>query len=599
MITGGATTAPVAGVAAAVKPSEDNRFDMQEASIEWKDHENSFVVGSVIDLAWLKNISLEEEPFFPGKVYVRKEMCDVFGELTKKNRKPFQILIGSPGVGKSVLLFLVALRRVLKEGTPTIFARKTKYVGELVSVFYMRKVDDTHIQVFYDRQVENSVTVNDATNYVLSKFENVHTKPSVHILNSRCLLYIDGLHEGDPDLVHPHHYLSTSGGYDSPQGESAKGTSLVVLGGWSKDSLSAAFAALEVDFSGMNETDRVVENQDGTMETPDDEENDGGGAKVDDNEIGELGDEQHGVDAFGAEGEDDQEDNDTMLDEIFYHTGGRIREVFEYAKDPHTWKKEKKAMVGRIKKQDAMLSVIETKGSGGEDSPDRVRTMFRRGDPGFFGDCLQVVDSQFFAHLLQDRCGLEQYYNAYIHAKKTGLASAAGCHFEELVHQLFHKCPQPIEECVQSVGSGAEGLAQLTKYRVYWAPSIPNFANIDAALLLESGAEEEGSEEDRGGQRATVWCFQYTVAKDHKFNSRTFRTKFLRTVLQTFSLQVENVTVKILFIVPHDVIAQFAIPQELVENEWESGVQFVDVSSVDSLESIFGRLEFIDTRWNQ
>jgi hypothetical protein len=257
-------------------------------------------------------------------------------------------------------------------------------------------------------------------------------------------------------------------------------------------------------------------------------------------------------------------------------------EVFEYAKNPTVWNSEKKAMIGRIKKQDALLSIIETKGSGDKNSPDRVRTMFRNGEPNYFGSCLQIVDSQFFAHLLQDRCALEDYYNAYIHAKQTGLSTAAGCHFEELAHWLFYKCPRPIEGFVQSVGAGSKGIDQLENYRIYWVPSIPNFANIDAALLLKDADDN-----------ITLWCFQYTTSKDHKFDPKTFRTKFLRPVLQKFKLSIDDVTVKILFVAPGDVMMEFSLPKELEETGWENSAEFVDCSSVGSLESFFERLDFI------
>ena len=229
-----------------------------------------------------------------------------------------------------------------------------------------------------------------------------------------------------------------------------------------------------------------------------------------------------------------------------------------------------------------MLCTIETKGSGDTQSPDQIRTMFRRGNPDFFGDCLQIVDSQFFAHLLQDRCGLEEYYNAYMHAKDTKLSSAAGCHFEELLHRLFRKCPQPIEGSFQGIGTAAEGVAQLTRYRIYWIPSIPNFANIDAALLLDT---EDG---------VTLWCFQYTISEDRKFDPRSFRSKFLRPVCRTFELKLEEVTVNIVFVVPHDVATKFRIPGDLEETGWGAKVEFVDCSNVDDLPLFFDSLDFTD-----
>lgn len=44
----------------------------------------------------------------------------------------------------------------------------------------------------------------------------------IPILDEVVLLFVDGLHEGDPDLIRVFHYLSTSVGYESPQRESAR-----------------------------------------------------------------------------------------------------------------------------------------------------------------------------------------------------------------------------------------------------------------------------------------------------------------------------------------------------------------------------------------
>jgi len=563
-----ASVSPAVAAPPVVGTSDDRRFHMSEATIEW--NANPLVEGSLIQLgSILKSISLPKEPFIPNVIYVRKEMCQVFGELTKENRKSRQILIGSPGVGKSILLLLVALHRVLTEGVPTIFVRKTRDAEEFLSVFFMRKIDDTHIQVLFDRNVDKTATVRQTVGFVLSKYENVGApRAMIPIRDGVIRLYIDGLHEGDPDLIHPFHYLCISGGYDSPQGESARHASLVVLEGWSKASLGKALTEMAVTFlDNKEEAPTPTANREGNpppSSTGDEEKGDG---EAD----GDVHMENDGKDC-----------RQQILDDIFYHTGGRIREVFQYAKNPTTWKFEKQSMIGRINKRDAMLCIVETKGSGDAESPDRIRTMFRRGNPDFFGDCLQIVDSQFFAHLLQDRCGFEEYYNAYMHAKDTKLSSAARCHFEELVHRLFAKCPQPIEGSVQGVGTGAEGVAQLTKYRIYWIPSISNFANINAALLLET---EKG---------VTLWCFQYTISEDHKFDPRSFRSKFLRPVCKTFELKLEDVTVNIVFVVPDDVATKFRVPGDLEETGWGAKVEFVDCSNADDLPLFFDSLDFID-----
>jgi len=550
-----AECAPVATTTTGI-PVGGSPFRLKEATVEW--NPMTLAEGEVIQLDCLKTISLpKKELFFPDSIYIRVEMCQVFRELTKKNRKERQILIGSPGVGKSILLFLVALHRAVEEGIPTVFFRKTKNPQEFTSVFFMKKMDDSHVQVFFNRTVQNHVTVYEATEFVVSKYIGNYENSMVPIQQGRCLLYIDGLHESDPDLQQPHHYLSTSGGYDAPHGESARHATIVVLGGWSKVQLSEALTKLSVHV-----LDVWSAESEGTLEDGE-----------------EMVDKASDV-------EDEDDIRNQAIDYIFYHTGGRIREVLEFIRDPTTWKDEKEGMIGKIKKERAMLSIIETKGSGDTDSPDRVRTMFRTGKARFFGSCLQIVDSQYFARLLHDRCSLEEYYNAYTHAKNTGLSSAAGCHFEELVHRLFYKCPRPIDGVIQNTGPGAEGVKQLKKYRFYWVPSVPNFANINAALLLMDYTDD-------GEEVITLWCFQYTVSKDHPFNAKTFRSKFLRPVLQTLQLNVDMVAVKILFIVPSDVIIEFRIPTELLGTGWATRIEFVDCNGVDTLQSVFERLDFI------
>lgn len=334
-------------------------------------------------------------------------------------------------------------------------------------------------------------------------------------------------------------------------------STLVVLSGWQKRVLGLALAKT---------SDVLVRKKilvDGAVAKSDDKMEDLDEADADDESINYA---------------------EEVLEDIFYHTGGRIREAFEYAKDPEFWKLDRKSSIDGITKKQAMLSIVDTKGSADPKSPDRVRTMFRNEVGAYFGSALQVVDSQYYARLLQDRVGLEDYYNAYMHAKKKGLASAAGCHFEELLHQLFHKLPSPIRDVLQSTGTGAEGVDQLSDFWIYWIPSIPNFANIDAALLTR---DSDGT--------VTVWCLQYTVSKEHKFNSRTFAIKFLRPLLQKFGLKSKDVSVKIVFVVPHDVYGSFQQPGDVEDAGYEGLTTFADCSTVDAVENVFEKLEFIES----
>jgi hypothetical protein len=521
--------------------------------------------GGVIELGFLAPITSEGDLFFPESIYVRKEMCEVFKELIKSDRKQRQILIGSPGVGKSILLFLVALYRTLYGGSPGCFVRKTKDPQELSSVFLMKKMDEkedgrTHITINYSRAVDPDEKVKDLLKHALHVHGDIEPRDALAaVARNDVILYIDGAHEGDADLSIPHHYLSTSGGFETPVGESARSSTLVVLCGWQKVVLGKALEST---------SDMLTRKTDGTA----DEDVDG--AHSDAANFGSI---------EGLEADLDAAFSEETLEDIFYHTGGRIREAFGYAREPYLWMAEKKATIDRISKEQAMLSLVDTKGSGDPNSADRVRTMFRNEEGTFFGSALQVVDSQYYARLLQDRVGLEDYYNAYVHAKNRGLSSAAGCHFEELLHQLFHNRPNPIQSFLQSTGTGA-GVSQLSAVSCYWIPSIPNFASIDAALVLKHS--------DDSVTAWTVWCLQYTVAKEHAFNSRTFVVKFLRPLLKNFGLK--DISVKIVFVVPDDVYTSFKLPEGIAEDGYEGTAVFADCSSVDAVKGLFEKLEFID-----
>ena len=145
----------------------------------------------------------------------------------------------------------------------------------------------------------------------------------------------------------------------------------------------------------------------------------------------------------------------------------------------------------------------------------------------------------------------------------TAALQLVGCHFEELLHECFKRRsppPPPVQEVIQAVGSGADGVSQLTRRSAYWIPSISNFANIDAAFV---------------GANAKLYCIQYTVSTTHPFNTTTFRAKFLRPLRQHISFEEEEV--EILFVVPRGI--QFAIPD--AAQEWSCSVISIDCSSFE------------------
>ena len=184
-------------------------------------------VGSCFSLDFLAPIFAKDsvEKFFPksqqSSIYVRQEMADVFCELTKTNRKPTQVLIGSPGIGKSLLLFIVALYRARNEqNAVVVYLRKTRRPRELTSVFVISAKTADQLQVSYSRTLLKTLTVEAVLQSVLQQCASINPSETyVKILDDEVLLFLDGLHSGDEALESPYHYLTTSGGFDSMVGE--------------------------------------------------------------------------------------------------------------------------------------------------------------------------------------------------------------------------------------------------------------------------------------------------------------------------------------------------------------------------------------------
>ena len=62
---------------------------------------------------------------------------------------------------------------------------------------------------------------------------------------------------------------------------------------------------------------------------------------------------------------------------------------------------------------------------------------------------------------------------------------------------------------IDADGTGKEGVAQLKKKNQYWIPSVPNFVNIDSAVVDYEDA---------------VWCFQFTLSSSHTYKKRSRTT---------------------------------------------------------------------------
>jgi hypothetical protein len=65
---------------------------------------------------------------------------------------------------------------------------------------------------------------------------------------------------------------------------------------------------------------------------------------------------------------------------------------------------------------------------------------------------------------------------------------------------------------IRSTGTGRDGIYELDIANAYWIPSSPNFADIDAAIVVDS----------------TLHSMQHTIEAPHTFKTESFWDNFAR-----------------------------------------------------------------------
>lgn len=150
-------------------------------------------------------------------------------------------------------------------------------------------------------------------------------------------------------------------------------------------------------------------------------------------------------------------------------------------------------------------------------NPNRLRTMFRVETDTSDQVMLmyQMMDSPFVIRELRRRLSLQTYFNALALGKAMGSGAVVGVFFEELLHKWFEEVlPDPVSSSYKATGTGAQGVTQLKSINVYWVPSIPNYPNIDAAVVVNG----------------VLYVFQYKKRTGHPFNADTFWQDFVSVV---------------------------------------------------------------------
>jgi hypothetical protein len=160
---------------------------------------------------------------------------------------------------------------------------------------------------------------------------------------------------------------------------------------------------------------------------------------------------------------------------------------------------------------------------------------------------------------LRKKINGEELFDSYKKAEAERNIGAQAVYFEEMMHWCFREkdISPSIVESVQAVGSGAEGVRELVRILQYWIPSIPNFVNIDSAIV---------------GSDGKVWCFQFTVSKSHSYKKHCLRLGFLSLI----QVPIQEEEVKIIFVVPSG--TPFTEPD--TGNEVATATAVIDCSSL-------------------
>ena len=262
------------------------------------------------------------------------------------------------------------------------------------------------------------------------------------------------------------------------------------------------------------------------------------------------------------------------VERIYDVTGGSIRLALKCASNAEADEIELQSArdrIGGVVKAQANNDVVKmayysTTPNADRNSLDRLRAMSVvepkrsvKSDRPHFETTL-VLASSFVARRLWAKLELEEVNKAMIYAKSTGNTSLFGWHFELWGHKLVETAidawqkeaarqqallsgskeqgmeMSPNPNYVQATGRAIDGLQGFKAEWLYWKPSVPNFANIDAAILLGDG---------------TLLCLQFIMAKEHGFNMIRFWHEFAYNIPEAVQKEINEI--KVIFVVPNDV----------------------------------------------
>jgi hypothetical protein len=528
-------------------------------------------VGQVLDLSFLNCLRQQavtttttttadgsDTFFIPKSIFVRQEMIDVWSELAKNsanNDVATQVLIGSPGIGKSILFFLYALWLTWTTKTKVMYWRKAKAEGLNMVLICMEAIEDTaghwSARILYQDRIAVEQNINDIYQlwmprafpdlfpFECSKDVDVLDGRVTYLLVKRTVtMFADGPNYRDKNDTKQGsiQFLCTSGGHPLPKNdEDNKFVSL--LCGWKKHDLVRCLKM----YAKKEMVEKIWrEHLDFNNDSADDE----------------PGEQQAADEEAGGKKEVGTIDMcDDVIEYIYYHTGGRVRDALKLLRGQKTFGdfREYAKFIIRKLPTDIVDLVLQNKfGIHAPESFDQWRTYFQVG-PTEDVEYIQIVDSGYILALLGNRDMGDKYLEAYTEACTVGELTMAGHYFEKMMHQVFIRLARsgsadvPFDGRIQASGNTIEGVCQL-KNEKYWIPSVPNFPGIDAAVVSSSGK---------------VTGIQYSVGKRHGFKVRAFENTFLRYLPEGCKGECN-----IVYVVPSDqrglVTDDFTFPSRLV-----------------------------------
>jgi hypothetical protein len=404
--------------------SEDQSEDPQYSFVRLSPSEK------LIDLSFLHSLKTKDERFFPKSIYVRKSMhviSDLFSRDAKNHapREKSAAFLGSPGVGKSILMFLAALN--LSHRDITTFYRKTSNkAGENVSVFVMFPCQGSdRVNVLFTRGsgLEN----------VNSLFEvNQYVAEELNIEREDYWAFVDGPHHADEmnTLKWKYDYFCTSGGFPPFRSDESDWCRMWILDAWRKEEALDALTTLGHD---KDTADRAYWLCGGSIRDM--------------------------ISACSTEG---YKDRKLLIDDAISFFSSEDVQLAERS------------------------SVVRERSGVGR---DRLRRMFRDFDCKNDSKMkiVQLVDSKYALMMLHQHITLDRFFAAYGIGLALDGRAMQGLFFECIIHRWFEIAkPDPIKRVCWSVGTTEECVAQLVEPCVYWVPGVCNFPAIDSAVIIDT-----------------------------------------------------------------------------------------------------------------